>query len=60
MLDLRKANNVVALVGYIVEALEPYYKNRLYEVASCSLSLLLVAFAAEYSQHTESQWRSSA
>ena len=45
MLDRRKAYNVVALVGYIVDVLEPYYENRLYEVASGRPSPLLVAFA---------------
>ena len=45
MLDRQKAFNVVALVGYIVDVLEPYYENRLYEFASGRPSPLLVAFA---------------
>ena len=45
MLDRRKAFIVVALVGYIVDVLEPYYEKRLYEVASGRPSPLLAAFS---------------
>jgi len=45
MLDRRKAYNIVALVGYVVDVLEPYYENRLYEVASGRPSPLLAAFS---------------
>lgn len=45
MLERRKAFNVVALVGYIITVLEPYYEKRLYEVASGRPSPLLAAFS---------------